>query len=134
MILNLSVNLTTFMSTRPSFMLDPIPVPQSSPNIARPLSRGAGSYKCKLPVITSAARSKRSSSALANSMQLAQDKMPHIMVKNKDISEIATPAKSKSPSTSNPLHSLSSTPLSVRKRLLSAYKDQICLCLLPVLH
>lgn len=116
MILNLSVNPTTFMSTRRSFMLDPIPVPQSSPNIARPLSRGAGSCKCKLPIITSAARSKRSSSALANSMQLAQDKMPHIMVKNKDISEIATPAKSKSPNTSNPLHSLSSTPLSVRKK------------------
>ncbi|EFO64684.1 Hypothetical protein GLP15_1493 [Giardia lamblia P15] len=50
-------------------------------------------------------------------MRLAQDKVPNIIVSNKDSSEISTSAKSKSPGTNNPLHSLSSTPLSVRRKV-----------------
>lgn len=103
------------MSRKRSFILDPIPVPQSSPEIARPPSRGAGSSKCGLPAITQGPRLKRSSSALTNSMRSTQDKVPNIVVTSKDSHDITTPVNSRN--TSNPLYSSTPASSSLRRRV-----------------
>lgn len=103
------------MSKRRSFILDPIPVPQSSPEIARPSSRGAGHSNCRLPVITPAVRPKRPASSLTNGTRTAYDRMPDILITSRDGPEAATPVKPRG--ASNPFYSQSHAPLSLRRRV-----------------
>lgn len=103
------------MSKRHSFILDPTPVPQSSPEVIRPPSRGVGSNNYKLPVITPVTRSKRSSSSLINGTKINHDKMPEMLITNKGNIETVTPMKAKG--SSSPFYSQSHAPLSLRKRI-----------------